>query len=202
MISDLVKAVDLLQNFNSECDWVLVMPASSPNVESLTHIFDRMETPLRVETYDGPSEYAAAMLRAVTDYEEMVFVRDEVVLPSGWSLAEFIKSITCKGPVGVCSLSEVSTAFFYARVDFYHYLMTRVMSAPHFGISHQSLCSVASHFYDWWDPRVTGCVRAPPQGSSFHIDSDRSGHSKTEQWYRKSFPVLLQDQRHPKTLDC
>jgi hypothetical protein len=202
VISDLVKAFDLLQNFGPECDWALVMPVRSPNKDAITQLFSQFDTTVTIAMYDGPSEHVAALLRAVKGYEEMVFIRDEVLLPSGWSVARFIKSVTCQGPVGFCSLSEVSTAFFYARVDFYEYLLTQVMSESHLGISHQSLCSLSSHFYDWWDPRVTGCAKSPPQGRELVVESDRSAHSSTEQWYRNTFPVLKSDRRYPKTIQC
>jgi hypothetical protein len=202
VISDLVKAFDLLQNFGPECDWALVLPLLSPNLGALAHIFTQFDTALTLAFYDDPSDHIAALLRAVKDYEEMIFIRNEVLLPSGWSVARFIKSVTCQGAVGFCSLSEVSTAFFYARVDFYQYLLTQVMDESHLGISHQSLCSLSSHFYDWWDPRVTGCAKAPPQGPEVVIESDRSAHSATEQWYRNAFPVLKSDRRYPKTIQC
>ncbi len=130
-------------------------------------------------------------------------MREAIVLPhAGWSLKAFISAINCKGPVGFSSLSKRSAVAFYTRTDFFHFLLREVLSESHVVMAQESMCSAAVHFFDWWDPRVKGCVEAPPLDRDMLVPSDRSGHSAAERYFRNTFPILQSEPREAMHVVC
>ncbi len=203
IVTERVRVVHLAQKFGADCDWVLIAPAGSVETRMLMDAFKAVETEVTLRSFSSGAEYRTALELAIADYEEMFFVREAIVLPhAGWSLKKFISAITCKGPVGFSSLTKTSTVAFYARTDYFHFLVSEILSESHFVMAHQSMCSAAAHFFDWWDPRVTGCVEAPPLDRDMLVPSDRSGHSNAEKHFRSTFPILQKEPREAEHVVC